>query len=181
MGDDFVLDTTRIREDARRKMEEGPVTDSYGLDRERVVAVLNDVIATEVVCWLRYTRHAISATGIDRAQVASEFTEHAAQEMQHALRAAERVSQLGGEPDFDPATLARRAHTDYTTPSPEDLAAMLRDNLLAERIVIAGYQEIVRWLGDGDPTTRRLLESILEEEEEHADDLLDLLGGRPGG
>ncbi|MEV4869349.1 ferritin-like domain-containing protein [Streptomyces syringium] len=176
MSDDFVLDVTRIREDARRKMEAGPVTDSYGVDSERVIDILNDVIATEMVCWLRYTRHAISATGIDRAQVAAEFTEHAAQEMQHAMRAAERVSQLGGEPDFDPATLARRAHTDYTTPAPNDLKEMLEHNLLAERIVISSYQEIVRWLADRDPTTRRLLESILEEEEEHADDILDLLG-----
>ncbi|MEU7134986.1 ferritin-like domain-containing protein [Streptomyces sp. NPDC046261] len=176
MSDDFVLDVTRIRDEARRKMDAGPVTGTYGVDKERVVGILNDVIATEVVCWLRYTRHAISATGIDRAQVTAEFTEHAAQEMQHAMRAAERVSQLGGEPDFDPATLVRRAHTDYTTPSPNDLTTMLEHNLLAERIVISTYQEIVRWLSDRDPTTRRLLESILEEEEEHADDLLDLIG-----
>ncbi|MEV4611407.1 ferritin-like domain-containing protein [Kitasatospora sp. NPDC049258] len=173
--DDFVLDVTRIREDARRKMSEGPVTGSYGLDTDKVIAILNDVVATEIVCWLRYTRHAISATGIDRAQVAAEFTEHAAAEMQHALRAAERVSQLGGQPDFDPATLVQRAHTDYTTPDEKDLKAMLEHNLLAERIVISAYQEIARWLGDHDPTTRRLIESILEEEEEHADDLTDLL------
>ncbi len=176
-GDDFVLDVTRIREEARQKMAAGPVTDAYGLDKERVIAILNDVIATEVVCWLRYTRHAICARGIDRAQVSAEFTEHAAQEMQHGLRAAERVSQLGGDPDFDPATLARRAHTDYTTPADNDLTAMLEHNLLAERIVIASYQEIIRWLGNDDPTTRRLMESILEEEEEHADDLVDLIGG----
>jgi bacterioferritin len=174
--DDFVLDVTRIREEARQKMEAGPITDSYGLHTDRVVALLNDVIATEVVCWLRYTRHAISATGIDRAQVSAEFTEHAKEEMQHALRAAERVSQLGAEPDFDPATMAQRAHTDYTAISGNDLKEMLRNNLLAERIVIASYQEIIRWLGDHDPTTRRLMESILEEEEEHADDLTDLLG-----
>ncbi|WP_055489137.1 ferritin-like domain-containing protein [Streptomyces sp. TP-A0356] len=176
MTDSFVLDVTRIREEAQRKMEAGPVTDSYGLDKDRVMAVLNDVIATEVVCWLRYTRHAISAIGIDRAQVSAEFTEHAAAEMRHAIRAAERVSQLGGDPDFDPATLTERAHTDYTTPSREDLKAMLESNLLAERIVISTYQEIIRWLGDHDPTTRRLMESILEEEEEHADDIVDLLG-----
>jgi bacterioferritin len=125
---------------------------------------------------MRYTRHAISATGINRAQVAAEFTEHAAAELQHSQWAAERISQLGGEPDFDPATIAQRAHTDYTTPDPNDLEQMLRDNLLAERIVIEAYQEIVRWIGDGDPTTRRLLEKILAEEEEHADDISDLLG-----
>ncbi|MFH8371215.1 ferritin-like domain-containing protein [Streptomyces sp. NPDC018031] len=176
MTDDFVLDVSRIRAEARQRMETGPVTDTYGLDKDRVIGILNDVIATEVVCWLRYTRHAISATGIDRAQVSAEFTEHAAAEMRHAVRAAERVSQLGGDPDFDPATLTQRAHTDYTTPPDADLKAMLENNLLAERIVISTYQEIVRWLGDDDPTTRRLLESILEEEEEHADDLVDLLG-----
>ncbi|MFE6054927.1 ferritin-like domain-containing protein [Kitasatospora sp. NPDC056446] len=153
-------------------MAQGAVTSTYGLDAEKVIAVLNDVVATEIVCWLRYTRHAISATGIDRAQVAAEFTEHAAAEMQHALRAAERIAQLGGEPDFDPATLAQRAHT---APHEKDLKAMLEHNLLAERIVISTYQEIARWLGDHDPTTRRLIESILEEEEEHAYDLTDLL------
>ncbi|WP_049574025.1 ferritin-like domain-containing protein [Streptomyces sp. SBT349] len=174
--DDFVLDVTRIRDEARQRMEKGPVTDTYGMDKDRVIAVLNDVIATEVVCWLRYTRHAIAATGIDRAQVSAEFTEHAKEELDHALRAAERVSQLGGDPDFDPASLARRAHTDYATPDDGDLRAMLENNLLAERIVISTYQEIIRWLGDQDPTTRRLMESILEEEEEHADDLVDLIG-----
>lgn len=176
MTDDFVLDVERIRAQAREKMDAGPRTPSLGLDPDKVIAILNDVIATEVVCWARYTRHAISATGINRAQVSAEFTEHAGQEMQHALWAAERVSQLGGEPDLDPNTLADRAHTDYTAPAAKDLEQMLKDNLLAERIVISTYQEIVRWIGDEDPTTRRLLERILEEEEEHADDLVDLLG-----
>lgn len=176
MTDDFVVDVTRIRDEARKRMEAGPVTDSYGLDKDRVIAILNDVIATEVVCWLRYTRHAIAASGIDRAQVSAEFTDHAKEEMGHALMAAERVSQLGGDPDFDPASLATRAHTDYETPDDRDLKAMLESNLLAERIVIATYQEIIRWLGDHDPTTRRVLEHILEEEEDHADDLVDLLG-----
>lgn len=177
MTDDFVVDVTRIRADARAKMDRGPVTDTYGADRDRVVAVLNDVVATEVVCWMRYTRHAISASGIDRAQVSAEFTEHAKEEWDHALRAAERISQLGGEPDFDPATLVQRSHTEYTAIPDNELEQMLRSNLEAERIVIGVYQEIIRWLGDKDPTTRRLMESILEEEEEHADDLLDLLGG----
>jgi bacterioferritin len=176
MSDDFVLDVDRIRAQARQKMQDGPRTAALGVDPKKVIAVLNDVVATEVVCWTRYTRHAISASGINRAQVAAEFTEHAAAELQHAQWAAERISQLGGEPDFDPATIARRAHTDYTTPDPHDLEQMLRDNLLAERIVIEAYQEIVRWLGHGDPTTRRLLEKILEEEEEHADDIVDMLG-----
>lgn len=176
MTDEFVLDVQRIRAQAQKKMQDGPRTPALGVDPGKVIAILNDVVATEVVCWMRYTRHAISATGINRAQVAAEFTEHAAAELQHAQWAAERISQLGGEPDFDPATLTQRAHTDYTTPDPNDLEQMLRDNLLAERIVIEAYQEIVRWIGDGDPTTRRLLEKILEEEEEHADDIVDLLG-----
>ena len=172
----FTADITAIRERARQKMEEGPVTGSYGKDPQEVSAVLNEVLATEIVCWMRYTRHAISATGINRAQVSAEFTEHAESERGHAMRAAERISQLGGEPDFDPATVAGRSHTTYETYPDEDLEAMIRDNLTAERIVITTYQEIIRWLGDGDPTTRRLLEAFLADEEEHTDDLVDLLG-----
>jgi bacterioferritin len=173
----FSIDVTAIRDRARQKMESGPVTPAYGRDPKEVIGVLNDVLATEIVCWMRYTRHAISAAGIDRAQVAAEFTEHADEERDHAMRAAERISQLGGDPDFDPATIAERAHTTYETYDDEDLKGMLRDNLVAERIVIESYQEIIRWLGDGDPTTRRLMEDILADEEEHADDILDLLGG----
>jgi bacterioferritin len=172
----FTTDITAIRERARGKMADGPVTGSYGKDPKDVIAVLNEVLATEIVCWMRYTRHAISATGINRAQVAGEFTEHAESERGHAMLAAERISQLGGEPDFDPATIAGRAHTTYETYPDGDLEGMLRDNLTAERIVITTYQEIIRWIGDGDPTTRRLLEGILADEEEHADDLVDLLG-----
>ena len=172
----FTADVTAIRERARRKMEQGPVTGSYGKDPKEVIAVLNEVLATEIVCWMRYTRHAISATGINRAQVSGEFTEHAEEERGHAMRVAERISQLGGDPDFDPATVAARSHTTYETFSDDDLEGMLRENLAAERIVIATYQEIIRWLGDTDVTTRRLLEDILAEEEEHADDILDLLG-----
>jgi bacterioferritin len=175
-GNSFAIDVAAIRDRARQKMHQGPVTESYGRDPKEVIAVLNDVVATEIVCWMRYTRHAISATGINRAQVAAEFTEHADQERDHAMRAAERISQLGGDPDFDPKTLAERAHTTYETFADDDLAGMLRENLVAERIVIESYQEIIRWLGDGDVTTRRLLEVILAEEEEHADDILDLLG-----
>lgn len=177
MVNQFEIDVQKIREDARAHMTSGPVTSTYEADKSRVIDVLNAVIATEMVCFLRYSQHAIAATGIDRAQVAAEFTEHAQEEMQHGLRAAERVSQLGGEPDFDPATLAARSHTQYVTTDENDLQRMLGENLVAERIVITTYQEIIRWIGDADPTTRRLMESILEEEEEHADDLLDLMGG----
>ncbi|MFJ2516103.1 bacterioferritin [Streptomyces griseoviridis] len=157
-------------------MDRGPVTKTYGADRERLIEVLNQVVATEIVCYLRYSQHAIAASGIDRAQVAAEFTEHAQQEMQHGLWAAERVSQLGGRPDFDPTTLKQRSHTEYVTTDETDLKRMLQENLIAERIVITTYQEMIRWIGESDPTTRRMLERILEEEEEHADDLSDLLG-----
>ncbi|MBR7828011.1 bacterioferritin [Actinospica sp. MGRD01-02] len=176
MSDDFVLDVERIRMQAQQKMADGPRTPGLGIDVDKVINVLDDVLATEIVCWTRYMRHAISASGINRAQVTAEFTEHAHEELQHAMWAAERISQLGGDPDFDPGTLAERAHTDYTAPAPNDLEQMLRDNLLAERIVIESYQEIIRWIGDADPTTRRLMEKILAEEEEHADDIVDLLG-----
>jgi bacterioferritin len=176
MDNQFALDVTRIRDDARQHMERGAVTEGNTTDTKRLIDVLNEVVATEIVCYLRYSQHAIAATGLDRAQVAAEFSEHAGEEMQHGLWAAERVSQLGGTPDFDPATLAERSHTEYVITSENDLTRMLEENLVAERIVITSYQEIIRWIGDGDPTTRRLMEKILAQEEEHADDLKDLLG-----
>ena len=176
MDNQFALDVTKIRDDARQHMRQGAVTEGNTVDTERLIDVLNEVVATEIVCYLRYSQHAIAATGLDRAQVAEEFTEHAGDELKHGLRAAERVSQLGGSPDFDPGTLAQRSHTEYVVTSENDLNRMLEENLVAERIVITSYQEIIRWIGDGDPTTRRMLEDILAEEEEHADDLKDLLG-----
>lgn len=172
----FSIDVAAIRERARAKMADGPVTENYGRSPEEVIGVLNDVLATEIVCWMRYAQHAIAATGIDRAQVAAEFSEHADEERDHAMRAAERISQLGGSPDFDPKTVAERSHTTYETFDDSDLKGMLQENLVAERIVIESYQEIIRWLGNGDVTTRRIMEDILAEEEEHADDLMDLLG-----
>ncbi|WP_238384747.1 ferritin-like domain-containing protein [Segeticoccus rhizosphaerae] len=172
----FELDVKKIRDEARQHMDKGPVTAGNTADTDRMIEILNQVVATEIVCYLRYSQHAIAASGMDRAQVAAEFVEHAAEEMQHGQRAAERVSQLGGAPDFDPATLAKRSHTEYVTVSDTDLDRMLQENLVAERIVITSYQEIIRWIGDSDPTTRRMMEDILAEEEEHADDLNDLLG-----
>jgi bacterioferritin len=172
----FKIDVERIRDEARSHMDAGPVTDTNTVDMPRLIEVLNEVIATEIVCYLRYSQHAVVATGIDRAQVAAEFTEHAGEELQHGMWAAERVSQLGGDPDLDPATLKKRSHTEYVTVDDADLKRMLEENLVAERIVISSYQEIIRWIGDADPTTRRLIERILEQEEEHADDLNDLLG-----
>ncbi len=176
MANKFALDVTKIRNDARAKMDQGAVTKGNTGDTDAIIEILNEVVATEVVCYLRYSQHAIVATGVDRAQVAAEFTEHAAEELQHGLRAAERISQLGGTPDFNPATLAERSHTEYVQTAETDLTKMLEENLVAERIVITTYQDIARWIGANDPTTRRLMEQILEEEEEHADDLNDLLG-----
>jgi bacterioferritin len=172
----FSADIAAIRQRARQKMDDGPVTSAYGKDVKEVIAVLNDVLATEIVCWLRYSRHAISASGIDRAQVTRDFEDHAKEERQHAMRVADRINQLGGEPDFDPGTIASRSHTSYETFPDTDLAGMLRDNLAAERLVIETYSDIIRWLGFDDVTTRRLIEDILKEEEDHADDIVDLLG-----
>lgn len=172
----FEIDVKSIREDARSHMADGAVTAGNTADQAQVIEILNTVVVTEIVCVMRYTQNAIAASGIDRAQVAALFTEHAAEELQHGVRAAERINQLGGSPDFDPATVVQRAYTDYVAPESTDLRKMLAENLVAERIVITSYQEIIRWIGDSDPTSRRMLESILEEEEEHADDLNDLLG-----
>ncbi|MCW2689361.1 MAG: bacterioferritin [Mycobacterium sp.] len=172
----FAIDITKIREDARSHMDAGAVTAGNTIDVKRLIEVLNEVVATEIVCYLRYSQHAIAATGLDRAQVATEFEEHAGEELQHGMWAAERISQLGGDPDFNPTTLKERSHTEYVTVDDADLTRMLTENLVAERIAISSYQEIIRWIGDGDPTSRRLMEKILAQEEEHADDLKDLLG-----
>jgi bacterioferritin len=172
----FAIDIAKIREDARSHMDAGAVTAGNTIDVKRLIEVLNEVVATEIVCYLRYSQHAIAATGLDRAQVATEFEEHAGEELQHGMWAAERISQLGGDPDFNPTTLKERSHTEYVTVDDADLTRMLTENLVAERIAISSYQEIIRWIGDGDPTSRRLMEKILAQEEEHADDLKDLLG-----
>jgi bacterioferritin len=176
MPNQFQIDVERIRQQASSDMASGAVTATYGEETGAVVDVLQDVVATELVCWARYQQHAIVAAGINRAQVSAEFTEHAAAEMNHAMSAAERINQLGGTPNLDLSMAAKRSHTDYRTFDDTDLYGMLRENLIAERIVIQIYQEMIRWLADRDPSTRRLLERILEEEEEHADDLRDLLG-----
>src|SRR5919197_5856087 len=141
-------------------------------DREHVIRVLNDVVATEIVCVLRYKRHQFTATGLHAPAVAEEFAQHAADEQQHMDMAAERIVQLGGEPNLDPSGLPERSHTGYVPGT--TLADMVNEDLVAERIVIQSYAEIIRWLGNDDATTRRLLEEILEQEEEHADDLRSL-------
>jgi len=171
MGE-FLSDIKTIRERARAHIERGAVTESYKADRERVIAVLNEVLATELVCVLRYKRHFFAAVGIHSESVKSEFLQHAQDEQQHADWVAERITQLGGEPDFDPKGLATRSHSEYVEGN--DLQAMIREDLVAERIAIASYSEIARWLGDDDPTTRKLIEDILKKEEEHADDMANL-------
>jgi bacterioferritin len=177
MSETFVMDVTRIRDEARQHLKQGPVTPSNTTDIDQVITVLNQVVATEMVCYLRYTQNAIVAQGIDREQVASMFRDHAAEELGHFQRVADRVNQLGGSPDMNPATMAQRAQTDYATPTDTDLQGMIRENLVAERIVIGAYAEIIRWLGTADPTSRRLIEDILKEEEDHADELNDLFTG----
>jgi bacterioferritin len=157
-------------------VENGAVTAAYRGDREKVIELLNGALATELVCNLRYRRHyfmASATAGIAGFAIADEFLEHANQEQAHADRLAERIVQLGGEPDFDPRGISSRSHAEYVAGT--DIKSMLHEDLVAERIAIQTYAEIIRYLGDSDPTTRRLMEAILEQEEEHADDLADFL------
>jgi bacterioferritin len=168
-----LTDITTLRERARKQIEEGPITEAYGADRERVIGVLNEALATELVCVLRYKRHFFMAQGINAANAASEFAERATDEQGHADRIAGRIVQLQGEPNFNPEGLASRSHAEYVEGS--HLNDMIKEDLVAERIAIDSYNEIIRWLGDKDVTTRRLIEDILAVEEEHADDLLTLL------
>ena len=172
---DFLTDVQTLRARAREKMDEGPVTEAYGADRLRVISVLNEALATELVCYLRYKRHFFTAEGLNAGPVAAEFLEHANQELGHADQLAARITQLQGDPDFNPNTLTARSHAEYV--EGDSLLDMVKEDLVAERVAIASYQEIARWLGDKDPTTRRLMEEILAVEEEHADDLLSLLQG----
>jgi bacterioferritin len=170
---DFVTDIEKLRENARAHIEQGPLTADYGADSERVIAVLNEALATELVCVLRYKRHYYMAQGINSAPVAAEFLQHATDEQGHADQIAARIVQLQGEPDFNPATLQARSHAEYKPGN--DLIDMIKEDLVAERVAISSYSEIIRWLGEKDITTRRLMESILAVEEEHADDLLTFL------
>jgi bacterioferritin len=169
----FVSDIQEIRRRARQHILSGAVTDGYRADRETVVRVLNEALATEIVCTLRYRRHYFMATGIHAQSVADEFLEHANEEQQHADMIAERITQLGGEPDFNPQGLLTRSHSEYVAGT--SLLSMIQEDLVAERIAIDSYAEIIRYLGDDDPTTRRIIEEILAREEEHAEDLRSLL------
>jgi bacterioferritin len=169
----FLTDVQELRKRARAHMEQGAVTSGYKADRENVIRILNEVLATELVCVLRYKRHFYMAAGIHAEGVASEFREHAAEEQEHADKVAERITQLGGQPDFNPTGLATRSHSEYV--EGQSLLDMVREDLVAERIAVQSYSEIIRYLGDDDPTTRRVIEEILGKEEEHADDMKNLL------
>lgn len=170
----FLTDVLELRKRARKHMERGAVTLDYAGDIEQAVALLNTALATEIVCTLRYQYHAVMASGIHSESVKREFTEHAADEQKHANSLAERINQLGGKPNFNPEGLLTRSHSEYV--EGETLNDMIRENLVAERIAIESYREMVRFFAGHDPTTRRMLEEILEKEEEHANDMHDLLG-----
>jgi bacterioferritin len=170
---DFLTDIRTLRKRARQHIDEGAVTASYDADRDTVLKLLNDALATELVCVLRYRRHHFMAKGLDAKSVADEFLVHANEEQGHADQIAARIVQLGGEPDFSPDTLSGRAHAEYIPGG--SLVEMIKEDLVAERIAIDSYREIIAYLGDNDSTSRRLMEEILAKEEEHADDLANLL------
>src|ERR1700730_2912984 len=169
----FVSDLKKIRAQARMHMEAGAVTDGYKADPKQGLAVLNEVLAAEMVCVLRYKRHFFMARGINAESVKAEFLKNANEEQQHADWVAERIVQLNGEPNFNPEGLAARSHSEYQEGS--NLIEMIKEDLVAERIAVESYSEIARWLGEDDSTTRRLIEAILKIEEEHADELANLL------
>jgi len=168
-----MTDVATLRRNARNNIDKGAVTGTYSADRSTVIKLLNEALATEWVCVLRYYRHYFMASGMFADTVKAEFLEHAAQEQEHAKLIAERIVQLGGEPDLDPDTLTRRAHAEYKPGT--DLRDMVKENLVAERIAIDSYREMINYIGDKDTTTKRMLETILAMEEEHADDLVGLL------
>ncbi len=169
----FLSDVKTIRERARKHIEDGPVTPGYAADKETVLKVLNEALATEIVCTLRYRRHYFMAEGLVAEAVKKEFLVHAQEEQQHADQIAERIVQLGGSPDFNPEGLAMRSHAEYKEGT--TLIDMIQEDLVAERVAIESYKEIINWIGPRDPTTRRLMESVLAVEEEHADELRSML------
>ncbi|HLJ15372.1 MAG TPA: ferritin-like domain-containing protein [Bryobacteraceae bacterium] len=169
----FVTDVQELRRRARAHMEQGAVTSGYKAGRETVIRVLNEVLATELVCVLRYKRHYYMASGIHAQSVTQEFLEHATEEQGHADLAAERIVQLGGAPNLNPEGLATRSHSQYIEGT--SLLEMIREDLVAERIAVESYNEIIRYLGDDDPTSRTMMEKIMANEEEHAEDMKTLL------
>lgn len=170
----FLTDIKTLRERARKHIENGAVTEGYTADRDTVIKLLNEALATEIVCVLRYKRHYFMASGIHAEGVAAEFLEHANDEQGHADQIAARIVQLGGAPNFNPEGLLTRSHAEYV--EGETLIDMIKEDLVAERIAIDSYRDMIRYFGNDDPTSRRLLEGILAVEEEHADDLVNLLG-----
>jgi bacterioferritin len=174
----FLSDVKSLRERARKSIEKGAVTPNYGGDVEQAVDILQAVLATEIVCVLRYTMHAVSATGISSDSVKKEFAEHAKEEQGHMMVVAERINQLGGKPNFNPEGLASRSASQYA--EGDDLVGMIKENLIAERIAVEHYRELIRFFGDKDMTTRVMLEHILTNEEEHANDMHDLLVAHEG-
>lgn len=171
----FLTDIKTLRERARKHIEQGAVTAGYSADRETVIKVLNEALATEIVCVLRYRRHYFMASGINAEGVAAEFLQHSNDEQGHADQIAQRIVQLHGEPNFNPEGLLTRSHAEYV--EGETLNDMIKEDLVAERIAIDSYRDIIQFLGNDDPTTRRMMETILAVEEEHADDLVNLLDG----
>ena len=169
----FLTDIKTLRERARQHIENGAVTEGYSADRDTVVKLLNEALATEIVCVLRYKRHYFMASGIHAEGVAAEFLQHANEEQVHADLIGQRIVQLGGEPDLNPEGLLTRSHAEYV--EGENLLDMIKEDLVAERIAIDSYREMINYVGKDDPTTRRMLEGILAMEEEHADDLVSLL------
>ena len=172
---EFLSDVKELRRRARQHLDAGAVTPGYAADRDTVLKLLNTALATEIICVLRYRRHYFTASGIHAQAVAEEFLEHAQEEQAHADQLAQRIIQLGGAPDFNPDGLSARAHSEYV--EVDDLAAMIEENLVAERIAIESYTEMIHYIGDTDSTTRRIVEEILAKEEEHADELLTLIEG----
>ena len=169
----FLTDIKTIRDRARQEIESGAVTQDYSLDKKQVIELLNGALATEIVCVLRYRFHYYMATGIHKEGAAAEFLEHSNEEQQHADRIAERIKQLGGKPELNPAVIAKTSHSEYVEGT--SLEDMLREDLVAERIAIQTYREMIAFFGEKDSTSRRMLEEILAVEEEHADDIADLL------
>ncbi len=174
----FLTDVTTLRNRARQHLEQGVVTPTYRGDVGRTIEILQSVLATEIVCVLRYTMHSVAATGISSEGVKKEFTRHAREEQEHVMAVAERINQLGGKPDFNPEGLATRSASQYSEGS--DLIGMIRENFIAERIAVDHYRELIRYFGDDDPATRTMLEAILSVEEEHANDMHDLLVAHEG-
>jgi bacterioferritin len=174
----FLSDVQTLRERARQNMTDGVVTKSYGGDVRRTIEILQSVLATEIVCVLRYTVHAVTATGIASEAIKAEFAQHAREEQDHMMAVAERINQLGGKPNFNPEGLATRSASQYA--EGENLVDMIKENLIAERIAVDHYRELIRYFGDDDPATRVMLQGILATEEEHASDMLDLLEAHEG-